>query len=457
MDDILGDIGASVASSAEVSTTATQNENSAPLGAQEETVISTESASEAESSLTTKQSETSEEISEDEVSEEAVREMIANPMTPRALREKLQKGLQYAKQFKTERNEFEAKYNQLQEKYSPFEGKEAVSPQDIERLRQSEQLLSEIQSFSATPETVEKFLKETNPQVFEEFQNQAVQTALYKEDGSPDLDNWQFIIDRNLGYDANNPNETKVYAQDLMKIAEAIKNGDLSVEDLALDSVEDFAHRNKMRSEAEQLKSRLEYQETQIRGHEIGQIKESIRGEIIPQIHASLEKFNLMPAGNEPKIAAEFKSEVTRKLDSFFGQALKEIRGLSEIQKAIDLVGKASGKEPEAAVAEVRGLLNHPSYQRNLHSGVSELMSRVDKLLGQEAYRYKLMMMGYEAENSKGQNAREVINNANQNKRVTEYSQEDLDRMEAAQRNRIVREQAGSMLMDIKNPAPRLG
>jgi uncharacterized membrane-anchored protein len=63
------------------------------------------------------------------------------------------------------------------------------------------------------------------------------------------------------------------------------------------------------------------------------------------------------------------------------------------------------------------------------------LVEQVEKAITREAYQYKLMMMGYEAEQSKGQHAREVLGAPNQSAGLTSFTPEQLAGMSISERN----------------------
>lgn len=391
---------------------------------------------------------------------QALKDYADDPTTPQWARAKIQEAIGYAGKLKGEKETLQSQYEELNTKFSSYEGKEALPPDEVERLKAANERLSEVQSFSATPETVDKFLKETNPAVYQAYQNEVTWKALYKDDGTPDLQNWQAVVDRGLGYDPNDEDAVRVEAVDVITVAEAIKNGLLTKEDI--DSIAGDFETNKRerqtREREQKVKQAEEFQESQIRSQGINNVRASIAGEVKPQIIARVEQFKMMPLPNEPKPISDYKQKVLRGVDQIIAQASGEIRPLQEIQKAIDIASKARGVSPQEAMAEVMGLADNPQFKQYLASGLSELNSRVEKYLAQEALYQKWMVMGYELEQSKGQKAREVINSPNQiTANLPNLSQEQLAAMSGTERNKTAAERFTERARQAQNGEARLG
>ena len=398
-----------------------------------------------------------------ELTEDEVKELSEDPMTPRAVREKLKAGLAYAEKFKAEKAEIESKYAELTEKASAFEGKEALAQPEIERLRAAEEKLFNVQSFSATPDDIDKFIAETNPAVHKEYQSQAAWNALFSEDGSPREENFQAIIDRQMGYDPNS-DQKRVDVQTLFQAAEALRDGRISKDDLhefATDAeynayVRQTQFEEAARARDEQLKAQMTFQEEQIRQTEVGNLRNSIIGEVFPHVRSQLQRFKLQASDDDPKLIAEHKQEIARNIHYLFNQTEAEDRNFQELNKALENVSKARGVKAQEAQNEVKGLLEYPQYKQRLASAASNFHSAVEKLIAKEAYKLKIMALGLEVENSRPDKARAVVGNAKQTAaNLPKYSAEELARMSANDRNETVRQR---FTQSIRNgQANRLG
>jgi hypothetical protein len=413
-----------------------------PSGEPAESSVQTETVEETQTETGIEAAESSSSLTgtDSEISEEdKLTAYAADPNTPAFARKKIEEAIAYAGRLKTEKSDFESKYSELNEKFSAYEGKEVVDPTEIERYKKADESLFKLQSFSATAETADEFLKELNPALHKEYQNRAAWNALYKDDGKPDLENWQAVVDRGLGYDGTGE---RVLAEDVLRIAEAIRSGEMTREDIDAftGDVESNAHRRAMQTQAEQLKSQTEFQEKQIRTTEVGNVTTALKQQIVSQALPTVQKFKLSHSPDDPKIATEFKAELSRKLDALEQEMWSKNKHFAEVGKALEIVSQPRGLTPQQAAAEVQSLLSNPQYQRLVAAGISELNSEIERVLAKEAYTYKLLMMGYEAENSKKNNAREIIKNPNQSANLPNLTPEQIQAMNGRERTQTAME-----------------
>jgi hypothetical protein len=395
-------------------------------------------------------------LEEEPLDEEAIQKLLAeNPNSPKWFREKLKQVAAYSGKLKTEKSELQSQFENLKTQY---EGKESLSPADLERLRIAEETQYKLSSYTAPPEEVLASLKEViNPNKFAEIKNQLAWEFLETAQGEPDVENLQVIIDRFSGYKEG---DTRVAAKDVLNAIQAIKRGTVKPEEFhEFASDAEYEAYQKARTVEQEIEMQRElarenaqFQETQTRMSILQNVYGSIQNQFQPQVEALLDKFQLNPAPNEPKIAAEFKQAVRAKIAAEVNAESTKNPSLSDVFKAIELLSKPTGQKAEAIQQEINSYTNSFPYQTALSRGMSELMQTVEKTVAAEAYRYKLMMMGYEQEVSKGQHAREVINQPRQTEIVGNYTPEQLAAMSASERRKAVLMQISNELRDGKTP-----
>lgn len=375
-------------------------------------------------------------LSDEEMAAEL--EKIANdPTTPQFARTKIKEAMTWAGRANERAAQAEAQAKELQTQY---EGKETLDGKEIERLREVEDKFFNITSFTAEPGVILETLKEVVPQQkIAEVQNNLVWDYLETSDGQPNLNNLQVVIDRFTGAtDASN----RVNASDVLLAAKALQNGTIEpyqLHDFQSDAeYEAFQKAEEMKRDAERHRetqqSHARFQEEQARATVLTGVHQTIQGQIQPQVQQVLAKLHLLPQANEPQIAAKFKTDLTQQIEQVFVAHASKNRSLMEVQKALEILGKPRGVTPDVVKAEIGQYTSSPQYQAQLNKGLAEVIREVEKFAGEQAYRYKLMMLGYEAENGKGHKAREVVGKANQAKGNKSLSADDLKRLSAAEK-----------------------
>lgn len=401
-------------------------------------------------------------VVEEELDEAALNKLLEdNPNSPKWFRDQLKKVAGYSGKLKAEKLEYQ---QQLENLRSQYEGKESLAPTDFERMRAAEERLYKLSSYTADPQEVLTAFKEAvNPNKFVEIKNQLAWEFLETPQGEPDLENLQVIIDRFSGYKDGDP---RVAAKDVLNAIQAIKRGTVKPEEFhefASDAeYEAYQRARGMEAEAEAqrelIRANAEYQETQTRTAILQNVWGSIQSQFQPKVEELINKFQLAPVPNEPKVAAEFKQAVRERITQEVNAASSNNSSLSDVFKAIELLSKPTGQKADAIQSEINSYVSSFPYQTALSRGMSELMQVVEKTVTAEAYRYKLLMMGYEQEVAKGQNAREVINSPRQTEVLTDYTPEQLAAMNANERRHARLQQISNELRaKTDKSVPRLG
>ncbi len=396
---------------------------------------------------------------EEELDAEAIEKLLAdNPNSPKWFRDQLKKVAGYSGKLKVEKTELQTQIENLR---SEYEGKATLGNDDLERMRAAEERLYKLSSFTAPPEDVLASIKEAvNPNKFAEIKNQLAWEFLETPTGEPDVENLQVIIDRFSGFKEG---DTRVEAKDVLNAIQAIKRGTIKPDEFhefgSDAEYEAFQRASAIERDSESqrslLKANAEFQESQARTAVLQNVWGSIQGQFQPQVESLISKFQLAPVEGEPKVAADFKKVVRDRISQEINAASGTNASLSDVFKALELLNKPSGLKPDAIQNEINSYVKSFPYQTALSRGMSELMTVVERTVTEEAYRYKLMMMGYEQEVSKGQNARAVIGQPKQTEVQTKYTAEQLAAMSASERRHAT-------LMEISNTlrsgeAPRYG
>jgi hypothetical protein len=391
-------------------------------------------------------------LDDEPLDEEALQKLLAdNPNSPKWFRDQLKKVAGYTGKLKAEKTELQSQFESFKTQY---EGKESLQAADLERMRAAEEIQYKLSSYTASPEEVLTSLKEVvNPNKFAEIKNQLAWEFLETPTGEPDLENLQVIVDRFSGF---KDGENRVAAKDVLNAIQAIKRGTVKPEEFhefASDAeYEAYKRARSVESEIEAqralAKENAEFQETQTRRAILQNVYGTIQGQFQPQVESLLSKFQLNPTENDPKVAAEFKQAVRDRIAAEVNAASMNNPSLSDVFKAIDLLSKPTGMKADQIQQEIESYTRSFPYQTALSRGMSELMQVVEKAVTAEAYRYKLMMMGYEQEVSKGQNAREVIGQPKQTEVLANYTPEQLAAMSASERRRATLMQISNQLRE---------
>lgn len=396
-------------------------------------------------------------VESDELSEEELQKLADNPNAPKWFRDKLKQVSGYSGKLKAEKT---ALQEQLETYKSQYEGKEALPQTDLERLRVAEEKFYKLSSYTAPVEEVLSSIQEVvSPNKLAELKSHLTWDFLEKADGQPDLENLQVIIDRFSGYKEG---DTRVAAKDVLNAIQAIKRGTVTPENFhefaSDEEYQAYQRAREVDSEVElqrQLaKDNAEYQERATRQAMLQNVLTGIQSQFQPQVEALFNKFQLNFTDNDPKVAKEFKQEVRNKLAAEINAASSQNPSLVDVFKALDLLGKPSGQRADSIQAEINNYVNSFPYQTAVSRGLSELMQTVEKTIAAEAYRYKLLMAGWSLENTKGQNAREVVGAPKQTEVLTEYSEEELAGMSAAERRHARLTQLSNQL---RQKTPRFG
>lgn len=397
---------------------------------------------------------------EEPLDEEALNKLLAdNPNSPKWFRDQLKKIAGYSGKLKAEKTELQTQIESLRTQY---DGKEPLAASDLERMRQAEERLYKLASYTAEPVEVLATLKEAvNPAKFAEIKNHLAWEFLETPAGEPDLENLQVIIDRFSGY---KDGETRVGAKDVLNAIQALKRGTVKADELhEFSSDAEYEAFQRSRTVEQEIdvqrqlaRENAQFQETQTRVSILQNVYGAIQNQFQPQVESLLSKFQLTPVENEPKVATEFKQALREKIAAEVNAASMNNPSLSDVFKAIDLLSKPTGLTADKIQQEIQAYTSSYPYQTAVSRGMSELMQVVEKAVTAEAYRYKLMMMGYEQEVSKGLNAREVINTPRQAEVVTNYTPEQLAAMSANERRHVTLTQISNQLRD-GTSVPRLG
>lgn len=383
--------------------------------------------------------------------EEELQKVLDDPLTPKFAREKIKQAMGYAGTLKEKNAALQSEFDTFR---SQYDGKEALSQPDLERMRAAEDLQYKLSSFTATPEDILSSLKETvGVQKLGSIKNVLAWEFLEKPDGTPDLDNLQVIVDKFSGYQDG---QTRVQAKDVLNAVQALKNGHLEPFQLhEFATPEEFEAHQRARSvdaEAEKIravaKSNADFQERSTRSSVLQGVYQQVNSQFQPQVAELMNKFNLSPVPNEPKIATEFKQAIQEKIASAIKSAPTSNRYIGDIFKAIEFLNEPTGVDAQAIQAEINGYVSSQPYQMTLNRGINELVESVEKIVTAEAYRYKLLMMGYEAEISKGQTAREVIGAPAASAALPNLTPEQLSQMNTSERNKHIMMQASNALRE---------
>jgi hypothetical protein len=402
----------------------------------------------------------SEEKTEEELSEEEeLARYAADPSTPAFARKQIERAMQLAGRHKADLADRDLRLNELETKFQSFDGKEVLPAGDIERMKQAEEKIFALQAFSATPDDIDRVIQEINPDLHKDYQSNLVLKALEKSDGTPDFDNIQVVIDRWMG------EEGAVDAKLVLQAAEALKAGTLKPEQLhefaSMEEYETFQKRAAAeRDIAEKQKAindNLQYQEAQVRKGELTQVVRSVQSQIEKPVMQLFDKFKMTRTENEPKVSSEFKDELNQKVSQIINSAPESVREIGAVFKAIEKLTKPTGKTAPEIAEEVRRFAESPALSQHINKGLSDLMSQIEKTVAREAYRYRLMMKGYEADNSRPDNARPVIGNPNQSANLSNLTQEQLKNMSASERNRYAMEYASRKLRNTGGGTNRYG
>lgn len=443
-------------SSVETSNLSTDGQQPAPAQTAEQAAAA---ADDTQKSSLTNESK----AADGELSEEEQLEAVANdPNTPRWAREQIKRALSYSGNLKQQLTELRAQFEAVQTKAQQYEGREALEATEIERLKAADDALYRLKSFDATADDIDAFIRETNPRLYADFQNQTVWKFIEREDGSPDYENIQTIVDSFTG------EAGRVSAKDVLAAIEALKSGYLLPEDLhTFSSEEERASFERARARERELEAReraiaenLKYQERQIRSAEVAQAIGTLQNTVQPRVMEYLQQFKMMPVEGEPKPLADFKQEVFREVSRLITDAPNEVRELGELMKAFTRLQEPRGLDAQAAVAEVRGALQDRNFRQFFDKGTQELLGRIERAVSAAALRYKYMAKGYEVleASAKNESPRPVIGAPNQADPNTRLTADQLAQMTARERADAAAVATSRALRELFKPtASRLG
>lgn len=388
---------------------------------------------------------------EAELNEEELQKMLQDERAPKWYREQLKKVSGYSARLKAERDNALNEYNQFKETYESSR----VPETDLERLRLAEERQYKLSSFTTTPEEILGSLQEIVPQQkIQEVKSHLAWEFLETPDGKPDLDNLQVVIDRFTGA---NEGEARVNAKDVMSAIEALKRGTIKPEELLeFESDAEFQAYQKAKSLEDQIAQReqmaranAEFQEKQTRTSLLQSVSRQIQSEFQPRVESLLNKFQLMPTPDDPKIAADMKANIQQKIAAVISEAQSKSPYLVDVWKGMEMLQTPTGATPDRIQAEINNFTSSFPYQTALNKGLNELMTAVEKTITQEVYIYSLAMEGYKARVAKGQDAREVIGAPNQTEVLTNYTPQQLANMSANQRRHATLQQISNQIREV--------
>jgi hypothetical protein len=399
-------------------------------------------------------------LTEDEEAE--FKKILDDPSTPKFARAKIEQAMAYAGKLKTERNSLQTEFETFR---SQYEGKESLSPTDLERLRSAEQRQYALSSYTASPEDVLQSLNEiVAPQKLQEVKNHLAWDFLVNEKGEPDVNNLQVVIDAFSGSKEGDPG--RVQAKDVLSAIGAMKRGSLQPDafqefssDAEYQAYLKATEREKLADERDRTaKANAEFQERSARQTVISGVASSVQAEFQPKVERLLEKFQLQSVPNEPKVATEFKQYVKDRISAVITDATNKNKSLNDVFTTLKLLSEPTGSAPDRIQSEIHAYISSFPYQTALSRGTSELLDQLEKTVTAEAYRYSLMMEGYAARAAKGQTAREVINSPNQTAVLSEYTPDQLAKMSANERrHHTLMNVSNSIRESLKKDTPRFG
>lgn len=396
---------------------------------------------------------------ESELTDEELQKLAADERAPKWYREKLKQVQGYTSKLRTERDSVQAQFEEFRTQYEANQLPET----DLERLRLAEERQYKLSSFNTPAEEILSSLQEIVPQQkIQEVKSHLAWDFLETPDGKPDLDNLQVVIDRFTGYKEG---DTKVAAKDVMSAIEALKRGTIKSEELLeFESDAEYQAYQKARALEEQATQReqmaranAEFQEKQTRASLIQNVNREIQSQFQPRVETLLNKFQLMPAEGDPKVAADMKVAIQNKIRSVVNEMSVKSPYLGDVWKGMEMLQNPTGATPDKIQAEVNNFISSFPYQTALNKGLNELMSAVEKTIAQEAHIYSLAMEGYKARVAKGQGAREIIDAPNQTEVLTQYTPEQLAAMSARERRQAQLKQVSDQIREQLRTTNRWG
>jgi hypothetical protein len=370
-----------------------------------------------------------------ELSEDDIEKLLKDPNTPKEWRDRVNGAWAVANKHKTKLGEVQSEFDNYK---SQYEGREVLAPDEVNRLKSTEDTWLKLTSFTATPDDVLGTIKEANPRVYGELLTKAAWDALEKPDGSPDFDNLQAVVDK---FSAQY-GETKVSAKDVLQAIQGMASGQIEPADLQVfGTPEEMEAWQRTRTREAEIsardadtKAKNEYAEKQIRSQFVSREHAGIQQRFSEPVLKALGTFELNPIEGEPKVAADFKAGLREEIGRYVTQLAGSSSHLGEVDNILSKLNNPGGLNPQAIESEIQAVLNSPGYKLRLDKGLSEIQSKVEKFINQRALQYKYMMKGYEIE--AGKTPRKIPGKPNQqtNGQVEGLTEEQLSRMTSTER-----------------------
>lgn len=373
-------------------------------------------------------------VTADDDPEAALAAYAADANTPQFAREQIKKAMAYASSLKSTIGEREQALQQFQ---SQYEGKEVLEPTEIERLRQADEVIYELASPVATPDTIsEKLQSMMGNENYASLQNHLIWSALSKPDGTPDVGSIQMVVDSLTG------EAGAVDATDVLEAISALKEGRIEKSDLHVfetqEAYESFQRQKAMEKDLQDRQHRAEenlvFQEQQIRQTEVSRYQASLQSEFNQKIEGLLGQYKLKADPNDPPEAAEYKERMNIRIANLVNGAATRHREFGDLEKALTAIQAPRKMDAKTASEQIGKFLGTPQVAKLRDAGLSKLMSDIEKVVVRDARGYALMMKGLEIENSKGQQARPVLGAPNQAAAMEGLTEGELAKMSGRER-----------------------
>lgn len=339
---------------------------------------------------------------DDEIAE--LQAFADNPLNSKSVRDRISKAIELRNKAREEYSRVETELSAAREQVSAFEGRQVVDEQSLQRYQQAENLQLRLSSFAAKPDEIRNAIREINPRVYNDFVVDTVWNALEREDGTPDFENLQTIVDRFSGYTPES-GEPRVAAKDVIEAIEALKAGRIEpyqLHEFASEAErEAFTRQRALEQQTEQNRQRYEQelatQETHARNSVIHETLYNSTVELQQQRIAPLmSKFKLDYVDGEPPELREFKENVRREISNISQRFQNEHPSFKEIRTALDILGKPANMATAQAQAEVRNYLQSQAFTAHFGKATSDMMTEIEQTITRNARMTRLLALGLE-------------------------------------------------------------
>lgn len=386
---------------------------------------------------TAEQAETDAELTDEEKELKELKEYAENPNTPAFARTQIERAIKFNESLK---NQYAEKETQYQTELDTLKSSRAYEEQDLVRYKHAEERLNTLSSIAAKPDDVLNVLKEVNPRIVPQVQQQLIWSAIERPDGSPDLDNLQAIVDRFAGVDGE-----QVKAADVLSVISAMKEGrldPLDLDDLSYDERQRVERTRALERQAEERQRVLDQEilatESRARQDFLTRQASTWQSQIKSQAETHLSKFNLLPSANDPQEAKEFKEGVKEQILLAIQRVESTSPYLKEITQAYQLLARPDEKRRMSSMqaeAEINAYFSNPLVQSKLQAAIAEVNQAVEKTVLRQARQYKLMMKGLEAMQKEKTTARNIPRTVGDIPNAQPVTAEQLQKMTAQERH----------------------